>query len=50
MSDGCHIKVTNRVKDFPSWFELHPTEVADTIVFKERAALLLEQTLIGAGV
>jgi hypothetical protein len=29
-----HIKVTNRVEDFPSWFELHPTEVADTLVFK----------------
>jgi hypothetical protein len=33
MKDGDWVTITNRVQDLPPWFELHPLEVAGTIVY-----------------
>jgi hypothetical protein len=34
MRDGDFVTVTNRWTDLPQWFELHPSEVAGSAVFK----------------
>ncbi|WP_449536293.1 hypothetical protein [Ferdinandcohnia sp. Marseille-Q9671] len=34
LSDGDYATITNRWADIPSWFELHPTEVSDSLVYK----------------
>lgn len=39
MRDGDHVTITNRLQDFPVWFELHPTEVCDTLALKMMAKL-----------
>src|SRR4051794_32471978 len=28
MRDGSHVRITNRLEDFPSWFQLHPLEIS----------------------
>ena len=37
MQDGYHATITNRPEDFPAWFELHPTEVCNSLVYKMAA-------------
>ena len=37
MRDGYHLTITNRLEDFPVWFELHPTEVCNSIALKMAA-------------
>lgn len=32
--DGDFVTITNRVEDLPSWFELHPTEVCDSLAYR----------------
>ncbi len=39
MRDGYRVTVTNRPEDFPAWFELHPTEVCNTLVWKMEARI-----------
>src|ERR1700722_7239033 len=39
MRDGYHVTITNRPEDFPAWFELHPTEVCDVLVYKMMARI-----------
>lgn len=34
MRDGDFVTITNRTADLPAWFELHPTEVCDALVFE----------------
>jgi hypothetical protein len=37
MRDGYHVTITNRLEDFPAWFELHPTEVCDGLALRMMA-------------
>lgn len=37
MRDGDFVTITNRPTDLPSWFELHPTEVCDSLVYQMAA-------------
>ena len=37
MRDGDFVTITNRPADLPSWFELHPTEVCDSLVYEMAA-------------
>jgi hypothetical protein len=39
MRDGYHVTITNRPEDFPAWFELHPTEVCNSLVLKMAARI-----------
>lgn len=32
MVDGAHATITNRRQDFPGWFDLHPTEVCNSLI------------------
>jgi hypothetical protein len=34
MRDGSHVRITNRLEDFPSWFQLHPLEISGRLVYK----------------
>src|SRR4051794_22214945 len=34
MRDGSHVRITNRLEDFPSWFQLHPLEICGSLVYK----------------
>lgn len=39
MRDGEQVTITNRPKDFPVWFELHPTEVCDSLALEMAARI-----------
>ena len=39
MQDGYHVTISNRPEDFPVWFELHPSEVCNALVYKMMAKL-----------
>ena len=39
MRDGYHVTITNRPEDFPAWFELHPTEVCNSLALKLAARI-----------
>ncbi len=34
MKDGDAVTITNRIEGLPPWFELHPTEVSDSLAYR----------------
>ena len=39
LAEGTTITVTNRWDDLPAWFELHPTEVCNSFVYRMQARI-----------
>jgi hypothetical protein len=39
MPDGAFVTITNRRQDFPAWFDLHPTEVTNSLMEWRRSRI-----------